>query len=325
MQITKTPAGASVPAGRSVIAVGDIHGRRDLLAVALEAIRAAAGVAADKGEALTVVFLGDYIDRGPASRGVIEDLLALEGEGACETVFLRGNHEQALIDILDGKDAARGWLEHGGLTTLDSYGAAWSSQGGVRDLPALLRRAIPVEHIAFLRRTRLLTRIGDYVFVHAGLRPGAEIADQTPEDLLWCRHIEEPQEARAFTVVHGHTPNPLPVEGRDRIAIDTKAYASGALTVLRLHGASRRFERAVLPEHSARPRLEPWRRIDRAYRKAARRGGRWDDGAAASPSLSLRRLIIAALALAALLALGVAVKIGTGHARQASTLLHRPG
>jgi diadenosine tetraphosphatase ApaH/serine/threonine PP2A family protein phosphatase len=228
-------------------------------------------------------------------------------------VFLRGNHEQALIDILEGQNAARGWLEHGGLTTLESYGAAWSPQEGGRDVTALLRQAIPADHVAFLRRTRLLARIGDYVFVHAGLRPGAEIADQTPEDLLWCRHIDESDEARPFTVVHGHTPNPLPVEGRDRIAIDTKAYASGALTLLRLDGASRRFERAVLPEQSASPRLEPWRRIDRAYRKRARRGGRWDDEAA-SPSLDLRRLIIAGLALAVLVASGVALKVGSGQA-----------
>lgn len=328
MELVGTPAVAVAPQDRIVFAVGDIHGRRDLLAGAIDELRAAAQQASAQGKAVVVVFLGDYIDRGPASRGVIEDLIALRDEGCCETVFLRGNHEQALLDVVDGDSDGRGWLRHGGLEMLDSYGAALSPEAESHDLQALLHRAVPPDHLAFLRATSLTAREGDYLFVHAGLRPGVELADQSAEDLMWIRAYDEDPTERAFTIVHGHSPNPVPVQGRRRIAIDTRAYASGALTLLRLEGAERRFGRVSLPPSAATPSHDVWATIDDAYRAAARRPASsaqdWDDDARA-PSRLRRQILAAGLALITLLASGLVFQSREHASSQGAIQAEQPG
>jgi serine/threonine protein phosphatase 1 len=319
---------AAAPRDRVVFAIGDIHGRRDLLAGVVDELRTAAQEASAGGLSVAAIFLGDYIDRGPASRGVIEDLIALRDEGICEAVFLRGNHEQALLDVADGVSDGRGWLEHGGLAMLDSYGAACSSRATDRDLQALVRRAVPPSHLEFLRKTTLMARLGDYVFVHAGLRPGVDLADQSAEDLMWTRAYDEDPTERAFTVVHGHTPNPVPVQGRRRIAIDTRAYATGALTLLRLAGTERRFVRVSLPPSAATPRLDTWASVDAAYRIAARRpaasASDWDEDARA-PSRRRRRILAAGLALITLLASGLVIRSREHAPSQATFQREQPG
>jgi len=269
MESAKAPPPATPP-GLVVYAVGDIHGRRDLLVGALAAIREAAQAAAAASRRVVVVFLGDYIDRGPASRGVIEDLIAFRDEGCCETVFLRGNHEQVLLDVVDGADTSGRWLEHGGLATLESYGAAWSPREAQRDLRGLTAAAVPASHMDFLRATTLTATYGDYLFVHAGLRPDRLIEEQSPVDLLWFRYYDDEPPLHAATVVHGHSPNPLPVLGRHRVGIDTKAYASGALTLLRLEGTQKAFQRILVSDEAPSAALDTWPELDSAYRSGPR-------------------------------------------------------
>ena len=328
MELVGTPAAAAAPHDRIVFAVGDIHGRRDLLAGVIDELRAASRQAPAQGKAVVAIFLGDYIDRGPASRGVIEDLIALRDEGCCETVFLRGNHEQALLDVVDGDSDGRGWLRHGGLAMLDSYGAALSPEAESHDLQAVLRHAVPPGHLEFLRATTLTAREGDYLFVHAGLQPGVELADQSAEDLMWIRAYDEDPTERAFTVVHGHSPNPVPVEGRRRIAIDTRAYASGALTLLRLEGTERRFGRISLPPSTATPGHDVWATIDAAYRTASRRPASsaqdWDNETRA-PSRILRQILAAGLALITLLASGLVIQSREHASTQGAIQAEQPG
>ena len=272
--------------------------KRQLLAGALAALRQAAQAAAASDRRLTAVFLGDYIDRGPASRGVIEDLIAFEAEAACETIFLRGNHEQVLLDVARGTDPGHGWLKHGGFATLESYGAALPPRGPRGDLQAVVRAAAPASHLNFLNRTKLMARFGDYLFAHAGLRPDRLIQEQSPADLLWFRYYDDETPLHSATVVHGHSPNPLPILGRHRIAIDTRAYATGALTLLRLEGTRKAFERVVIARETLKPTLEPWTELDSAYRTGPRvRGtqGRWETDELEAPARRSRGLIAAAV------------------------------
>lgn len=266
MESTQAPTPRpATPPGLAVYAIGDIHGRRDLLVGALAAVRAAARNAV-ASQRVAVVFLGDYIDRGPASRAVIEDLIAFRDEGCCETVFLRGNHEQVLLDVFDGVETAGPWLEHGGRATLDSYGVAWSSRDTPKDLWAQLDAAIPADHIEFLRATTLTAVYGDYLFVHAGLRPDRLIEEQSPADLLWFRYYDDEPPLHGATVIHGHSHNRLPVLGRHRVGIDTQAYASGALTLLKLHGTQKVFQRIVATQAEPTATLDIWPELDSAYR-----------------------------------------------------------
>jgi serine/threonine protein phosphatase 1 len=288
----------AVPAGSVIYAIGDIHGRRDLLAGALDALRDAARAATASGQRVSAVFLGDYIDRGPASRGVIEDLMAFEAEAPCEIIFLRGNHEQVLLDVARGRDPGRGWLKHGGFATLESYGAALPPGEPRGELQPVVRAAVPASHLNFLNRTKLMARFGDYLFAHAGLRPDRLIQEQSPADLLWFRYYDDETPLHSATVVHGHSPNPLPVLGRHRIAIDTRAYATGALTLLRLEGTRKAFERVVIARDTLKPTLEPWTELDSAYRTAPRaRGtqGRWETDDLETPARRSRGLIAAAV------------------------------
>ena len=232
---------ASVPAGTTVYAIGDVHGRFDLL----QDIEAMIVRHAERSPAprRVIVFVGDYIDRGYESRQVVDHLIAGPPTGF-ERICLRGNHEDFLTGFLaDGQDAAM-WLANGGRETLMSYGVALPHSGklDVADLRERLAAAVPAAHRAFLDSLALLHFEGDYMFVHAGVRPGVPLEQQDPHDLMWIR--DEFLDARddwGRIVVHGHTPTAEPQQRANRIGIDTGAYATGRLTCLVLADSHREF------------------------------------------------------------------------------------
>ena len=231
----------ALPDGTRIYAIGDIHGRDDLLGALLESI---AHDDLERGDAhTTIVFLGDLVDRGPDSRGVIERAMQQAALGTC--IFLMGNHEEVLINAWEGDPAAvRMFHRMGGGATLASYGVDPETYDAAdfAELPRLIADAVPVEHIAFLRCFRDCWRCGDYVFVHAGLRPGVAIEQQVPQDMRWIRDrfLADGRDHGAV-VVHGHSMvRGVEVEERsNRIAVDTGAYRTGVLTALGLEGSTR--------------------------------------------------------------------------------------
>ena len=236
---------ARVPDGTRLYAVGDIHGRDDLLDRLLQAIvRDAAS--AGGGTRRVLLYLGDYVDRGLSSRQVIERLLGSPPEGF-EVIHLLGNHEEAFLGFLEGKPIAFNWFKYGGLETLYSYEVPIPRRSAAPGNLDALRRdaiaAVPAAHAAFLRGCKLWHVEGDYAFVHAGVRPGVPLDRQEAEDLLWIREafLDSRADHGGKVVVHGHTICPRPEIRRNRINIDTGAYASGRLTCLVLEGAGRRF------------------------------------------------------------------------------------
>lgn len=238
-------ANARITDGQAVYAVGDIHGRRDLLDELLAEIAAdAEGHPEDGGRSL--VFLGDYIDRGPESPQVIEALLQFDWPGFTP-VFLMGNHEDSMLEFLDGDSNGVAWLTYGGLETLISYGVAVrrlpTNDGAAAELREALWTAVPRRHVDFLRRCVLSHVIDDYVFVHAGVRPGRSLEQQARQDLLWIREefLRAPAALPGYVVVHGHTICDAPQDLGHRIDIDTGAFVSGRLTCLVLRGVTRRF------------------------------------------------------------------------------------
>jgi serine/threonine protein phosphatase 1 len=239
---------ACVPAGMRVYAVGDIHGRQDLLDQLLPLI---ADDNARRGDAETViVFLGDYVDRGPNSKGVVSRLL-LGGFGAgIAPVFLKGNHEDLLLKFLDEPETGLNWLHNGGDVSLFSYGVepalihrAFSlNLGGLAGLAGAFRTALPEDHLEFYRNLRLSFQAGGYFFAHAGVRPGVALGQQADADLIWIRdEFLQYQGGFEAAVVHGHTPTQTPENLPSRIGIDTLAFASGALTAVALEEERRWF------------------------------------------------------------------------------------
>jgi serine/threonine protein phosphatase 1 len=220
--------------------IGDIHGRLDLLERAIAAI--GEDLARYGGEALTVT-LGDYVDRGPASRGVI-DCLA-QNPFPTPYVALKGNHEDMLIGFLDDPELGMHWRMQGGEQTLQSYGVA------VRPLmvgknnaeaAARLRDALPASHLAFLDQLKTSLQHGRFFLCHAGVRPGVPLDQQIEHDLLWIRG--EFLRSRADfgkIVIHGHTPVAEPEVLSNRVNIDTGAFASGRLTCIVLEHTGYRF------------------------------------------------------------------------------------
>lgn len=237
----RTETDFRIPAGRRVYAIGDIHGRADLLERLLGAIAADAATAAT---APGIVFLGDYVDRGPDSRAVVDLVLDAVPAGF-ETVALMGNHEAMLRGFLDGDDGST-WLANGGDATLRSYGAddgfarfGWPDPDAAR---AALRGAIPARHRAFFGDLRASHAVGGYLFVHAGVRPGVPLAEQSTQDLMWIRGpFLADDSPHGKMIVHGHTVAPEPVVRANRIGIDTGAWRSGRLIALAIDGARRWF------------------------------------------------------------------------------------
>jgi serine/threonine protein phosphatase 1 len=231
-----------VPEGVRVYAVGDIHGRLDLLRQLHRSIEEdAQGHLPARNIA---VYLGDYIDRGPDSRGVVEFLIA-EPLPVFECHHLCGNHDAWLLKFLDGIDSGVDWMFNGGDVTLESYGVelgAFGLGGDLENTRRELAARLPDHHAAFFRGLALSHVVGDYLFVHAGIRPGVPIDAQDPDDLMWIREEFLGSVAdHGKIVVHGHTPDHQVQVKENRIGIDTAAYATGRLTCLVLEGDGRRF------------------------------------------------------------------------------------
>jgi len=233
-----TPRGylAQAPAGRRIYAIGDVHGRADLLIRLLVELNEDVKQGGFEGRPI-LVLLGDYVDRGFQSREVIDALLG-PLVSPFETHFLKGNHEAAMLQFLDNPAVGPRWGEFGGIETLVSYGVRPPrSRTSIEEWTracADLRKALPADHHDFLSGLDLSVRIGDYVFVHAGVRPGVALEQQTEQDLLWIRE-EFLQDRRQLgaVIVHGHTPAQRPYKDSRRVGIDTGAYLSGRLTAAR--------------------------------------------------------------------------------------------
>ena len=242
------------PKGRRAYAVGDIHGRFDLLNLLLADIER--DIAARPAAETYLVFLGDLIDRGPQSRDVVERLRTLAGP-SFRPVFLLGNHEEVLLRLLGGeRGLLKSWLNFGGAECAESYGVDPQKLKQLPEPDALqaLQKAVPVEHADFLRTFIDTFRFGDYLFVHAGIRPGVDLAGQSQRDLRWIRaaFLDDASD-HGFLVVHGHTISEEIDERANRIGIDTGAYATGILTAIAVENDQRWYlsTGAVRPEQSA--------------------------------------------------------------------------
>lgn len=247
---TAAPA-PRVADGRIVYAIGDIHGRLDCL----EDLLARIDADPDRGdERVTLVFLGDLIDRGPDSRGVVERVMALCA-ASDDVHCLCGNHEELLLEAADGARQALGIFNRaGGRETLLSYGVddATYEREDLKGVQRLIGEHVPADHLAFLRSLPDKIVVDDYVMVHAGLRPGVALDDQKSSDLRWIRapFLDHGGRFDHF-VVHGHTVTEEPDVRGNRIGIDTGAYRTGRLTALVLKGDSRYFLTTDCPEGSA--------------------------------------------------------------------------
>jgi serine/threonine protein phosphatase 1 len=228
-----------IPEGVWVAAIGDVHGQLDELSALLAKVEglASQSVAVRK----ILVFVGDYIDRGLKSRQVVDRLLA--GFPGFETHFLKGNHDETLLQFLDDPVVADAWKNYGGLETLASYGVQPRTKtGDWRDVQEALKDKLPVEHLRFFQNLELSFVLGDYLFVHAGLRPGIPLDAQSPHDMMWIRDDFLNSSADfGRIVVHGHTPKSAPEVKANRIGIDTGAYMTRVLTALILEGETKQF------------------------------------------------------------------------------------
>jgi serine/threonine protein phosphatase 1 len=237
----------SVPAGVVCYAIGDVHGCAGLLVPLLAHILEDGADAC--GAHKVVVCLGDYVDRGPDSRAVIEALLELEARQDVEARFLLGNHEHVLLGFLDDPVGGEAWLGLGASATLASYGApappADASPENWREIRDGFARVLPARHLDFLRRLEPACALGDYFFVHAGALPGVPLKKQSPRDLLWIRQLFL-LDPRPFekVVVHGHTPSAEVHVDERRIGLDTGAFATGVLSAVRLERDQRRILQA---------------------------------------------------------------------------------
>lgn len=234
---------ARTPPGLRLYAIGDVHGCDDLLAATHQ--RIADDLAADPPADHRIVHIGDYVDRGRHSDRVVARLAALAASDP-RVLCLRGNHEQMLLDFLaDAEEAAPRFLANGGRETLASYGVAFArdpERPGYAHLAADLRAALPERERAFLDALPLTLRFGDFLFVHAGIRPGVALEAQAPRDLIWIRReFLDDASDHGVVVVHGHTPVERAEPRPNRINIDTGAVFTGRLTCLALEGTAGRI------------------------------------------------------------------------------------
>lgn len=251
--------GRSSTDGQLVYAIGDIHGCYALLKELLATL-ARDQASRARGRRPVLIFLGDYIDRGPHSSEVVEAMVWLKRRDDLEVHLLKGNHEQALLAFLETPEDAAGWMTYGGRETLEAYGVAPPDP---HDEPAVYLRArdellsrMPASHLRLLERLELMAVVGDYAFVHAGVKPGVALAAQAEHDLLWIRQpFLEAAGPFEKVVVHGHTwLDERPRLQEHRIGIDTGAYMTGVLTALRLDAGERHIINAGRPFESAAAR-----------------------------------------------------------------------
>lgn len=231
----------AIPAGERVYAIGDIHGRADLFAALIAAVEAddARHQAASPAQT-TIILLGDLIDRGPDSAGVVR--MARQWQERRRVRILAGNHEEMLLQSLTSIDVLRVFLRAGGRETAISYGIDPKAytQASFEEVQAMLCAAFPPEDEAFMASFEEQIRIGDYSFVHAGIKPGVPLAEQQRGDLRWIREpFLSSSTDHGAVVVHGHTIFEDVSLRPNRIGIDTGAYDSGKLTAIGLEGTDR--------------------------------------------------------------------------------------
>ncbi|MCS0504488.1 metallophosphoesterase family protein [Ancylobacter mangrovi] len=221
-----------IPEGQRVYAIGDVHGRFDLLRLLLERIEQHRSATDPQRTQSRLVFLGDYIDRGTESREVIEAVRA--GQEEQGWTCLTGNHEAMLLAALDGQLDWEVWLANGGVETLFSYGLSardFTASGRLDELGPAITEAMPASHLAFLRGLPTHVEVGDYFFCHAGVRPGVALEQQSPEDLMWIRDVFlDSRSDHGKRIVHGHTPQMEPEILPNRINVDTGAYLTNRLS-----------------------------------------------------------------------------------------------
>jgi serine/threonine protein phosphatase 1 len=238
---------AAIPPGERVYAVGDVHGRLDLFAALVAAIDADDGAAAPADT--TVILLGDLVDRGADSAGVIALVRAWQWRRRVR--ILAGNHEEMFLRSFSSIETFRHFLRHGGRDTVLSYGVdrAVFLQAELEEAQEMMRAAVPAGDIAFLKGFEDMIAIGDYLFVHAGIDPRVPIEEQKVHDLRWIREpFLSHAEPYGQVVVHGHTITEGPEDCGNRIGIDTGAFMTGRLTALVLEGSERRYIEAVESE-----------------------------------------------------------------------------
>lgn len=241
------PVRYAVPEGTRYYVVGDVHGRRDLFDELIAAIER------DDRESepadTTVVLLGDLVDRGPDSAGVVSR--AIEWQATRRVVLLAGNHEEMFLDSFETEGVLRHFLRHGGRQTLLSYGLtrAHYDAATIEELQDLMPRIVPQSHRDFLSAASNHLVAGDYLFVHAGIFPDVPLGEQREHHLRWIREpFLDHSAPHEFMVVHGHTITDDVDLRTNRVGIDTGAYRTGRLTALVLEGEQRRLIQAVESE-----------------------------------------------------------------------------
>lgn len=240
---SNSPA-AAVPGGQRVYAIGDVHGRLDLFETLIEAIER--DDAGSSPAMTTMVLLGDLVDRGLESAGVIAR--AREWQRGRNVRILTGNHEEMFLRSFEDIDVLRHFLRFGGRETVLSYGIDKPrfARAELEEVQQILHEVVPQEDIEFLRSFEDIIMIGGYLFVHAGIQPDTPVDKQEPRELRWIREPflshTQPHEQ---VVVHGHTISEEPEDRGNRIGIDTGAFRSGKLTALVLEGTSRRYLQAI--------------------------------------------------------------------------------
>ena len=232
----KRPPPLGIPKGTRIYAIGDVHGRDDLLEQVFA--RVDRHIATHPVDRPIQVLLGDYIDRGPNSRDVLERLITRLG--SLETVLLKGNHETCLLEFLNKPSMLQSWGQMGGFETLMSYGITPSLDADAEaqtKLATALQAAVPKPHLVLLERLRPSFSFGEFFFVHAGVRPGVPLTEQREADLLWIRDEFLLYEGKFDKIiVHGHTPVRAVDMRPGRINIDTGAYATGQLSCIIIEG-----------------------------------------------------------------------------------------
>lgn len=251
----------AIPEGMRVYAFGDVHGRADLLRMLLTAIFEDVSAERRAGGLVEIIGLGDYIDRGQASREVLDLLLSQDLPAGARLTVLKGNHEEAFLAALADRAAMAPWLEYGGGTTMVSYGvppiAGAPNADRVGRMWTSMREAVPQAHLAFLAAMPTHCQFGDYLFVHAGIRPGLTLERQSDRDLLWIREeFLTSRRRHPMMIVHGHHIVESPEIRPNRIGIDTGAYCTNVLTCLVLEGTGRRLLQAT-PTGVRRSALPP--------------------------------------------------------------------
>jgi len=233
---------ACIPEDLRIYVIGDIHGRFDLLAELQAKIEADANTAGHLK--IKQIFLGDYVDRGPDTKAVVDFMLSRPPRG-WDRICLKGNHEDMLLKFLEDESFLEKWGRSGGVQTLHSYDVGLIEsmrEGDAKKIQKKFRKNLTKAHRIFFTQLKHSVEYGDYFFAHAGVRPGVDLDAQTEDDLLWIRkEFISSNKDFGKIIIHGHTPVKQPEILPNRINIDTGAWSSGQLTCLVLESETRRF------------------------------------------------------------------------------------